>query len=387
MRVAVAQRLHFLRTGPKLNRVVRDREFMRPRVAAVVVAGLALIVALMLYYKGQRPLSQGESTTTGDIKPGASISQAQPVAKAPLAPAPSSETQAGTPPRIERNASLSPLPEAPSGDDRLQRLAQTRDYFRALAAGDHTAALKAVKAVTNAVERETALLALVTEWTHGDLRSPVERADAIAQYGLEAGLGMELAKDPDQALLWANELTAGSAREAVIREIAIDMLTTDPERAFAFLKEQIPGAKQQDYIKDLLAAWGGKDTEAALKWADQIPDPAEHDAAIAAIRTQAPVGIGAVLNTQDGYPAIVDMMKGAPADLSGQINKGDRIVALAQGDSAFVDARNLSLADVVKMIRGDPGTVLQLQLLAADAPAGSQPRTVTVVRDQVKFKR
>jgi hypothetical protein len=341
----------------------------------------------MLYYKGQKPPAQGESSTTGDIKANVPTSQEpRPVAK--VSPPISSELVTQAPvPRIARSTSRPPLPELPGSTNKLERLAQTREYFRALAAGDHSAALQAAKAVTNAVERETALLALVTEWTHGDLRSPVERADAIAQYGLEAGLGMELAKDPEQALLWANELTAGSGREAVVRQIAVDMLATDPEQAFAFLKEQIPGAKQADYIKDLLAAWGGKDTEAAFNWADQIPDPAEHDAAIAAIRTQAPVGIGAALNIQDGYPAIVDMMKGAPADLSGQINKGDRIVALAQGDSAFVDARDIPLADVVKMIRGDPGTVLQLQLLAADAPAGSPPRTVTVVRDQVKFKR
>jgi hypothetical protein len=62
-------------------------------------------------------------------------------------------------------------------------------------------------------------------------------------------------------------------------------------------------------------------------------------------------------------------------------------VAVAQGDNSFVDARSLPLADVINMVRGAPNTVLQLQVLAADAPEGSAPRTVSIIRDQVKFKR
>jgi carboxyl-terminal processing protease len=62
-------------------------------------------------------------------------------------------------------------------------------------------------------------------------------------------------------------------------------------------------------------------------------------------------------------------------------------VALAQGDNAFVDARGAPLKDIVDMIRGTPGSVLQLQVLPADAPAGSAPQIVAITRDQLKFKR
>jgi len=52
-----------------------------------------------------------------------------------------------------------------------------------------------------------------------------------------------------------------------------------------------------------------------------------------------------------------------------------------------VEANSFSLADIVKMVHGAPGTPLQLQFLPADAPSNSPPRTVSIVRDQLKFKR
>jgi len=73
--------------------------------------------------------------------------------------------------------------------------------------------------------------------------------------------------------------------------------------------------------------------------------------------------------------------------LSGQIHAGDRILGIAQGNNDFVDARNMALGDVVQAIRGTPGTMVQLQILPADAPPGSLPRTVAIIRDQVKYKQ
>jgi hypothetical protein len=281
---------------------------------------------------------------------------------------------------------LEPPPEtAPTTTNKVARLAQLREDFRAFAAGDPKAALVAAKQLTNDVERETALLALATEWTHGELGSPRQRAQAIAQYGLEAGLGMAFAKNTDLALLWANELTEGSARTALLQQTAVEMVASDPAGAFA-LGQQLAPAEQRQFFNSLFAGWAGNDTDAALSWAAQLPE-AERDAALQAIRSAAPVGIGAVLSVQEGYPVINDLLAGAPGALSGQLNKGDRIVALAQGNNSFVDTRNLPLADVVQMIRGAPGTLLQLQVVSADAPLGSAPRTVSILRDQVKFKR
>jgi len=281
---------------------------------------------------------------------------------------------------------VAPSEKSITGTNKLERLRQIRENFAALAAGDPTVALRAAKQFTDETERETALLALVTEWTHGELGSARRRAHAIDTYGLEAGLAIELAKKPELAILWANELTEGPGRTDVLQRAAVNMVGSDPSAAFA-LSEQLPEADRSNFFDSVFAGWGGEDTEAALKWAEQLPDLAERDAAIQAIRTAAPVGIGAVLKMEDGYAVINQLMPGTPAALSGQIHPGDRILALAQGDNSFVDARSLPLEQIVQMVRGAPNTLLQLQVLSADAPPNSGPRTVTIPRDQLKFKR
>jgi hypothetical protein len=84
----------------------------------------------------------------------------------------------------------------PAPLNKTDRLAQLRETFRALAAGDPRAALGGARQLIDETERETAVLALVTEWKHGELAPPRQRAWAIASFVLEAGLGMEVANNP-----------------------------------------------------------------------------------------------------------------------------------------------------------------------------------------------
>ena len=157
-------------------------------------------------------------------------------------------------------------------------------------------------------------------------------------------------------MLWANELTTGAGRAMVLQQTAIALLDSDPASAFA-LSEQLPQGEQRVFFDTVLAGWASKDTQAALQWADQLPDVAQRDAAQQAIRSVAPVGIGAALRMVDGYPVVNELLPGTPAQLSGQIHPGDRILALAQGGSAFVDIHSLPLQDVVQMVRGAPGSL------------------------------
>jgi carboxyl-terminal processing protease len=89
---------------------------------------------------------------------------------------------------------------------------------------------------------------------------------------------------------------------------------------------------------------------------------------------------------QDGYPVIDNLFQGTPAERSGQLQVGDRIVALARGDNVFVDLHDLPLQDIVQNIRGAPNTLLQLKVVPANAAPNSVPRTVSIMRDQIKFK-
>lgn len=270
--------------------------------------------------------------------------------------------------------------------NKLDRLTQIRETFRALATGDKLNAMRLAKQITDETERETALLTLVTEWTQGELGPARLRAQRIASLGLEAGLGLELGKNPELALLWADEMTEGPGRAALVQQAARFLVDSDPAAAFA-LAQRLPEAERRSFSDALFANWAQQDTDAAIKWAEQFPDAASRDEAIEAIRSVAPVGIGAALGIQDGYPVVQSLIQGTPAQLSGQLNVGDRIIALAQANGPFVDIYEAPLADVVNAVRGAPKTLLQLKVLPADAPPNTPPKTVLIMRDQIKFKK
>jgi hypothetical protein len=345
-------------------------------IALLVIIATGLTASWWLLSPG-RP-KQPQSQPVAAAQP----EQPAPPAK-PIEPAASARQEL---PAIPRNAAAQrPVEQLPTPLSKAERLAQIRETYRALATGDAKTALRAARKLTDDTERETALLALVTEWTRGELEPPQRRAWAIANYGLEAGLGMELAHNPDLAVLWANELTDGQARAAVLERTAVAMLGTDPANAIAL--SQSFQAGDYSIFSSVFANWAQQDTDAALQYADQLPDATDRESAMRAIQSVAPVGIGTELRMQDGLPVINRLLPGTPAETGGQLQPGDRIVAMAQGNNSFVDAHGMALADVVQAIRGTPGTLLQLKVLSADAPPDAAPRTVAITRDQIKFKR
>ncbi len=97
-------------------------------------------------------------------------------------------------------------------------------------------------------------------------------------------------------------------------------------------------------------------------------------------------GIGATLQNEGDYVKIVDLMVGGPAQKSGLVLKGDRIIGVAQGENPMVDIIGWLTNDAVKLIRGSKGTTVRLQLLAADALAGSPPKEIRLVREKIKIE-
>lgn len=97
-------------------------------------------------------------------------------------------------------------------------------------------------------------------------------------------------------------------------------------------------------------------------------------------------GIGATLRTEDDYTLVVQIVPGGPADRSGLLHPNDRIIGVGQGDNGeIVDVIGWRIDDVVQLIRGKKGTKVRLQILPADAPEGSPPDTITIVRDKVRL--
>jgi carboxyl-terminal processing protease len=98
------------------------------------------------------------------------------------------------------------------------------------------------------------------------------------------------------------------------------------------------------------------------------------------------VGIGAMLRTEDGYAKIESLVPGGPAQVDGRLKVGDRITAVAQGQSEYVDVRDMRLDKVVEMIRGKKGTRVRLLVIPVNASDPSQHKGVELVRDEIKLK-
>ena len=97
-------------------------------------------------------------------------------------------------------------------------------------------------------------------------------------------------------------------------------------------------------------------------------------------------GIGATLRSDDGYTIISELTPGSPADKSGKLKPGDKIIAIAQGEkSEFQDVVDMELRDVVKQIRGPKGTTVVLRILRK-TKKGIKRFDLPLVRDKVKLE-
>lgn len=100
------------------------------------------------------------------------------------------------------------------------------------------------------------------------------------------------------------------------------------------------------------------------------------------------VGIGAVLQEREEYTTIRELVAGGPAQLSGQLAVGDRIVGVAQGkDAEMVDVVGTPLPDVVKLIRGTKDTIVRLEIFPADAGPDAKHREISLVRNTINLEK
>ena len=90
-------------------------------------------------------------------------------------------------------------------------------------------------------------------------------------------------------------------------------------------------------------------------------------------------GIGAALRDEDGNIKIVTLVTGSPAWKSGQVNVGDIILKVGQGNQEAVDLSSYMVEDAVKIIRGTKGTEVKLTLKKADGSV----KVVTLIRDEI----
>ncbi|AIY39398.1 tail-specific protease [Collimonas arenae] len=100
------------------------------------------------------------------------------------------------------------------------------------------------------------------------------------------------------------------------------------------------------------------------------------------------VGIGAVLQERDEYTTIRELVSGGPAQLSGKIAVGDRIVGVAQGDKGVMtEVVGMRIDDVVKLIRGAKDSVVKLDILPADAGPDGKHKLISLVRNKISLEQ
>jgi carboxyl-terminal processing protease len=83
-------------------------------------------------------------------------------------------------------------------------------------------------------------------------------------------------------------------------------------------------------------------------------------------------GIGASLQSEDGYAVVKEIVPGAAADKDGRLQPEDKIIAIQKENGDEIDLVEKKLGDVVRYIRGPRGTKVRLVV----QPAGTKDKKV-----------
>lgn len=95
-------------------------------------------------------------------------------------------------------------------------------------------------------------------------------------------------------------------------------------------------------------------------------------------------GIGASLQSIDGYTIVKKLVPGGAAEKDGRLKLEDKIVGVGQGKNGPIeDVVDMKLSDVVKKIRGDKGTIVRLAVLPDD---GSDKKIIDITREQIALE-
>jgi carboxyl-terminal processing protease len=93
-------------------------------------------------------------------------------------------------------------------------------------------------------------------------------------------------------------------------------------------------------------------------------------------------GIGALIGEENGYVKIASVSQGGPAWKTTEVNDGDLILKIAEGDNPPVDVAGYDIPDAIKLIRGSKGSTVKMTLKKADGTV----KTVAIVREELKLE-
>ena len=98
-------------------------------------------------------------------------------------------------------------------------------------------------------------------------------------------------------------------------------------------------------------------------------------------------GIGALLGIEDDYAKVVSLVPGGPAAKSNQLSPDDRIVSIRQAyEEKSTDVVGWRIDEIVKLIRGDAGTEVELEIMPSKSLESSERKFVTLTREEVQLE-
>ena len=98
-------------------------------------------------------------------------------------------------------------------------------------------------------------------------------------------------------------------------------------------------------------------------------------------------GIGALLGIEDDYAKVVSLVPGGPAAKSKQLSPDDKIVSIRQAfEEKGTDVVGWRIDEIVKLIRGNAGTEVELEVIPSKSFSSSERKFVTLVREEVKLE-
>ncbi len=270
--------------------------------------------------------------------------------------------------------------------------------------------LNALSAFPDDPELPLLTMRLTNRLLGGEERSSVLTTAALACLGTDPSLAFSLgnslsgfayqqfinafskgwaSQNPEAAAQWAASIGDPDLRTRALADAINSFSRSNPGRAAQWLDSLPAGDARQAALRELGTIWARQDTAAALAWAARLPDPAASQQAVTAIQSVAPVGVGISLGRANasGYPSAMDLVPASPAAQNGGVQRGDQIVAVTDPNNQWISTQNLPLNQVIAMIRGTAGAPVQLRLLPPGATDPAQARTVTIVRQQLLFKR
>ncbi len=93
-------------------------------------------------------------------------------------------------------------------------------------------------------------------------------------------------------------------------------------------------------------------------------------------------GIGARLQKKNDFTEITELISGGPAWRGKELEAGDVILKVAQGDKEPIEVVGMRLDDVVKKIKGPKGTEVRLTVKKTDGTI----KIISIIRDEVEIE-